>query len=152
MTKLNFISIIAGGLLVSNLLLVGFVILRPNTPERHPEPREIIIQKLDFDEEQVAAYEELIHEHRTQIRETDQQIRKLKNRLYSSLAAPTPPAEKDSLIRELGRMQMQIEEINYRHFSEIRSLCRPDQLGRFETLSREIAGLFARHPRKKPHR
>jgi len=146
MSKATFISIIAGGLLLSNLLLAGFIVLRAPRPERHKQPREIIIERLHLDEGQTAAYGQLIQWHRSHIREADRQIMMLKNRLYRTLNEPAGQQEKDSLIKELGRMQMRIEQVNYQHFSDIRKICRDDQLKDYEALTTEIARLFAPPP------
>ena len=39
-------------------------------------------------------------------------------------------------------LQKEVEMINYDHFSDIRALCRPDQMDNFNTLAQELAQIF----------
>lgn len=149
MNKIKLLSVLAIGLLISNLLLLLFIIMHnPNRP-REGGPKNIISEKLHFDELQKSEYEKLITSHRKKIRDTEQQIMILKNQLYSTIAKNTDKAVKDSLISELGKAQMQIEQIHYQHFGDIKKLCKENQQEAFLNLSQEIASLFGQpHPRK----
>lgn len=152
MQKSTFISILAVGLLVSNLLLVGFIMYNKaahnpdgNHPgqQRHEGPRNIIIERLNFSEEQVAKYDELIHWHRGEVRRTDHKIMELKNELYNTLGNNTDSNTKASIIAAIGTTQEKIERIHYKHFEDIRALCTDQQKPAFDALTKEIASLFA---------
>ncbi len=139
---------LAIGLLLSNLLLISFILMHnPNRP-RGGGLNNVIIEKLHFDELQKSGYEKLITLHKKEIRDTEQRVMTLKNQLYGTIAKDTDKAVKDSLISELGKAQMQIEQVHYQHFEGIKKLCKENQQEAFLALSQEIASLFAPPPRK----
>lgn len=156
MEKTKFISILAIGLLLSNLVLVGFIVMnKPQQllppPPQHEGPRNTIIERLHFDEKQVVEYDKMIEWHRTNIRETDQKIADLKKQLYSTLNSLDNTNVKDSLIAAIAIAHQVVEHIHYKHFEDIKQLCNSDeQKAAFEELTKEIAALFA--PHRPPHK
>jgi len=148
MSKMKLLSIAVLGLLLLNFGTLAFLFLnKPPHPPMGPGPGEegpkrIIIERLGFDKEQVAQYEQLIDEHRKTIRELDGQIRETKNNLYATLSSASQ-SNKDSLQTRLGEIQKQIETTHYSHFADIKKLCRPDQLKKFDELTRDLARFFA---------
>jgi len=152
MNKVKLLSILSVGLLLANITLLWFLLSnkpKHGGPEPNGGPRNIIIKKLDFDENQVKQYESLIQWHRDEIDKSQEQIVVLKNELYSTLVDSTA-ATKDSLINKISDVQKNIETIHYKHFQDIKNLCKPNQLAAFEKLSKEIAALFAPpHPPKR---
>ena len=150
MSRTKLVSILAVGLLLSNLVLVGYILFRkPPRPDREG-PRRIIIEKLHFDEAQQKQYDDLIFWHRTEIGKAEDAVMQLKGQLYQKLSG-TDTTGKDSLIIELGKMQEHIEQVHFKHFTDIKHLCRPDQMGYYEKLTHEIAELFAPHGINRKH-
>ncbi|WPV69975.1 hypothetical protein [Chitinophaga sp. LS1] len=148
MSKIKLLSIAVVGLLVLNLGTLAFLFFTRPYPMDEPErnfhrdgPKRIIIERLHFDNGQVAQYEMLIAAHRKRIGELDDQIRQAKNYLYSSLAEVSI-WQRDSLMVRLGELQQQVESTHYEHLVEIKKLCRPEQLPYFKLLSRDFAKLF----------
>ncbi|WP_284652166.1 hypothetical protein [Flavobacterium terrisoli] len=154
-TKLLTISVI--GLLLLNLGTLGFLFL--NGPKDHrlphegrPKPKEIIIEKLHFDANQKTAYEKLIHWHRGEINRLDDSIRQTKNELYSGLDETEINVKtKDSLIALLNSYQKQIEETHFKHFEDIKKLCKPEQQEDFKALTEELSRIFGPKPRGPRH-
>lgn len=149
MSKIKLLAIAVVGLLIVNLATVAFLLLRK--PFQHPEgrppveqagPKNIIVDKLHFDEEQVAQYEALIEQHQEKIKSLNDSINIAKNELYSTLTRDNFIG-KDSLIDRLGFLQRQVELTHYDHFASIRAICKPDQLEAFNNLTKELAGFFA---------
>lgn len=151
MSRTKLVGILAVGLLLSNLLLAGYILFRRPPHADLGGPRSIIIEKLHFDEAQQRQYDELIYRHRSEIGKAEDVVMQLKQQLYRKLAG-ADTAGKDSIINELGKMQMHMERVHYKHFTDIKNLCRPDQLRYYDQLTHEIAGLFGppqinrRHP------
>jgi hypothetical protein len=113
-----------------------------------PKPKEIIVEKLHFDTNQQADYEQLIQQHRKEITTTEDHIKNAKNQLYLLLNDETVDvAKKDSLISLLSTYQKEIETIHFNHFRDIKKLCKPEQLNDFIELTEELSHLFS-----KPHR
>lgn len=156
MTKTRMLTIAVAGLLLVNFGLLAFLVFsRPGnsfrgTGPRHGTegPKEIIIKKLDFNKEQVAAYEQLIDGHKANIQKLNDEVRNTKNKLYATLANDTALSA-DSLTNRLGTLQVQIEKLHYDHFAAIAKLCGPDQKDKFQDLTKELANYFEL-PRNPP--
>lgn len=154
MSKLKLLTIAVIGLLIMNIAVVGFLLMRkpPHPPGERPlmtqegGPRNIIIERLHFDGDQVEEYEKLITEHQSAIRQIDDSIRMMKNELYHTLTSDSF-AGKDSLVDRLGILQKEIELTHYDHFARIKKICKPAQMEEFNKLTEELARLFA--PGKK---
>ena len=144
MNKVKILSIISVGLLVANLLLIGFLVLRKPPHRAGGGPKKMVIEKLQFDENQIKKYEKMITWHRTEIQKSEGQMLALKHQLYATLTDTAASAQKDSLIAEIGRLQVAIENIHYKHFQDIKSLCTPAQQPYFEDFTEEITRLFPR--------
>ena len=154
MSKLKWLSTAAIGLLLINLCLVLFLFLGkpPHAQEgRRPYeqgPKNKIIDMLRFDKDQVEKYENLIKQHRTSVRLLEEGIREVKSKLYLTLNEKGSGA-KDSLVNQLGDLQMQIENVHYNHFLEIKRLCKPNQQAYFTELTGNLVEFF--HPEKQGH-
>lgn len=133
--------------MISNMLLVAFILLK-KTPQ-HSGPRNLIIERLKFDENQIQQYDELISQHRRQIREKRHEMTDLKTQYYSLLKSEDKK-NGDSLINEIGKLSMETEKINYKHFQDIKRICRPDQMKNFDNLIDDFENLFNR-PDKPLH-
>lgn len=156
MKKTKLLTIAVIGLLLINLGTLGFLLLNGN--DHHPphggrpEPKYEIIEKLHFDAAQQKEYDKLIEWHRANIGETDEEIREAKNELYSQLSQPQIDLKaKDSLIAVINSSQKKIEEINFKHFEDIKKLCHKNQLDDFNALSEELAKLFAPQNHRPKH-
>jgi len=149
MSRTRFLSWLVIGLLLTNILLVGFIVLRQPGSHVPRMPREIIIERLNFTNEQVIAYDGLINWHRSEIRKADDQILALKTHLYSGISGKISQVHNDSLIAEISKLQVRVEGIHYKHFRDIRNLCTPGQQPYFEELLKDIASIFYK-PKKGP--
>ncbi len=148
MNKTKLLTIFSIVLLAINLMLVGFILFKTPLRKGSEGPRDIIIEKLHFNNDQTIAYDTLISLHRIDIREQDQIIRQLKNNLYSALNSPFDTLRNDSLITLIGNAQQNIERIHYHHFQDIKKLCKPEQQKSFEALTKELSSMFNRGPKR----
>jgi predicted nucleic acid-binding protein len=149
MDKIKILTYAVIALLVLNLATIGFVASKPGDRHR-PEPREIIIEKLHFDETQQKEYEQLIDWHRGQIKKLDEKIRETKKELYAQLVKNELETKtKDSLITTIAVYQKQIETTHFKHFQDIKKLCRKDQIQSYIDLTAELSQLFSPKPPKR---
>lgn len=154
-TKLLTITVI--GLFLINLATLGFLFLNGPKPggmphEGRPLPKDIIIDKLHFDANQQKEYEKLIRWHREEIDQLDDSIRQTKNKLYSGLSESNLNIKtKDSLIALLNAYQKQVEETHFKHFEDIKKLCKPNQQEDFMALTIELSRIFAPRPHRPRH-
>ena len=149
MDKIKILTYAVIALLVLNLTTIGFVLSRPGARHR-AEPRKIIIEKLQFDENQQKEYEQLIFWHRGQINELDEKIRNTKKELYAQLIKnEIEEKTNDSLITIISVFQKQIEATHFKHFQDIKKVCRKDQMQNYTDLTAELSRLFSPKPPKR---
>ncbi len=149
MDKIKILTYAVIALLVLNLATIGFVVSRPEARHR-AEPRKIIIEKLQFDENQQKEYEQLIFWHRGQINELDEKIRNTKKELYAQLIKnEIEEKTNDSLITIISVFQKQIEATHFKHFQDIKKVCRKDQMQNYTDLTAELSRLFSPKPPKR---
>lgn len=162
MEKMKLLTFTVIGLLLLNLSTIGFLYLN-HTGNSHTEvrltegsrpfdnrlkPNQIIIKKLHFDSEQQKHYQKLIQLHRQEITALEREIRKTKNSLYSQLVYPTIASKtKDSLIDVIANSQKKIEATHFKHFNDIKALCKKEQLNDFYNLTEELSKIFAGKPK-----
>ena len=157
MTKIKILSISVVALIILNVCLLGFMFLqgpphppKPFPPHREQEgPKELIIEQLHLNDDQINVYQKLIDAHQEKIKALDRNIRETKNNLYAELNNDTS-AKKDSLMLSISKYQLEIENTHYNHFLEIKKLCNPDQLKYFEELTKELAFYFRPNKNQPP--
>ena len=146
MNKSKFLILVVIVLLISNGILFFILIKEHNKNEG---PKEIIIEKLHFDKEQVKNYETYIQQHRKAVNANEAVMNKLRAKLFQELRNNQQDTVKiDSLISVIGKQQMIAENINYNHFLEIKKMCKPSHQKDFEELTNEIVKLFSNKERK----
>lgn len=152
-TKLLTFGIIV--LFLLNLGTLGFLLL--SSPKAHyplghgrdgrSKPREIIIEKLHFDPAQIKEYDKLIQWHRSHISEMEDKIRETKNEFYLQLNEnPVNEKTKDSLINALALYQKEIESVHFKHFQDIKKVCKNEQMEDFSSLTKELSRMFSKPP------
>jgi periplasmic protein CpxP/Spy len=131
MNRKYYYLIIICLLLISNFVLLYFFIQKPKLPLNPEGPRRMIIEKLQFDDQQILSYQILIDQHRKEIKENDIQILNLKKELYSYLKSKNNDQKIDFLTTEIGKVQSRIEATHFRHFQQIKALCKPGSAFQF---------------------
>ena len=149
MNKTKFYLLLIAALTVLNgiMLFLHFI-----PPLKQNGPKNIIIKKLQFDDQQIKKYDILVTAHRVRTRVNEAQINNLKNSLYQELTQViSDSSEIDNLVHGIAELQKKAEIINFRHFQDIKKLCKPDQLPYFKKLVGELSQLFSdtRPPLKK---
>jgi Spy/CpxP family protein refolding chaperone len=154
-SKLNSIAIIV--LIVLNICTLGFIFFNSSKNHRPPmdrmNPKDIIIKKLHLDESQQKDFTKLIEWHQSEIQKHDKEIVNAKKSLYGLLTNNEIDLKsKDSLITVINLNQKQIEETHFKHFEDIKKLCKPEQLDDFKEFSKELGRLFAPNKQRKEKR
>ncbi|AWA28982.1 hypothetical protein HYN48_02150 [Flavobacterium magnum] len=152
MKKVKVLTVFCITLVALNLLLIATTLMerREHRGKRPDDKKNTVIHELHFDKAQITEYEKLIDWHRSHVRNADAKIMAVKNRLYESLAGTeTDWRRNDSLMAEIGKVQVEIEHIHYKHFQDIKSLCRKDQLPYYNSMATRIAAIFS-NPKPRP--
>lgn len=162
MNKFKFLTYSIIGLLFLNIGIICFLFF--SRPNRRPiqmnrSPKEIIVEKLHFDSNQIDKYETIIKIHKDQIDSLDMRNKVIKSELYSQLKSPVvAKAKKDSIINLFLVNQKRIEELHFKHFQDIKNICKTSQLQDFNSLTEELSKMFSnqnskpRGPGRNPSR
>ena len=146
MEKQKLLTFAVIGLLLLNTGLLAMLWLTPKDHKRE-RPHDFIIRSLQLDPTQQQQYEALIPLHRQQVEQLRHESHGMQRELIGLLKAPAPDLKKaDSIAELIAHNRKEIELINFRHFSDIRALCRPEQQKLFDSLTDQIVALFRPPP------
>ena len=151
-TKLLTIAVIVLIILnVSTLVFIAYSRTMHRGPRHQDEgPRQEVIAQLHFDKQQQQQYGKLIEKHQKIISQLDRKILETKNRLYLQLIKTSVDNQvEDSLITVIVGYQKQIEEAHFKHFHDLKKICKPGQLEYYYDLTTELTLLFSKKQHEK---
>ncbi len=129
---------VLGGLLFLNLGLLLYILFNKNgTSERRP-PRAYFEETLGFSPEQRQKFELLKEEHQEMMMLKNQQIRILKDKLFSRFGNDKTFDEAEQLAVKIGILVSEIDLETRKHFEEVRDLCSDDQKEKFDKSMRDM--------------
>mgnify|MGYP006108241167 FL=1 len=130
MNKQNFYIIIIGVLILINLTLM-WLFFNQNNSSKKCGPRDMIIEALHFDDEQIREYDLLIKDHRIL-------MFKVKSELYNFRKSYFL-TDSDSALSLLSNSYSNLENINKNHINEIMEICNSSQKEDFRIVIKENA-------------
>lgn len=145
MKNQKYLKIIILLLLISNLFLLGFLFF--NKPGKKEGPRNLIIKKLHFSQEQIKKYDILIADHRSKMSQNREDVIRMRTELYRNLN--NKAFEDEALIDEIAEREKSAEVINYQHFVSVRKICNTEQQKYFDDLVMDFAKLFPKTQTRK---
>ena len=105
-----------------------------------PHARLYLEKEVGFNEQQIATYRELRDEHLHELRDLRDSVKALKQQFFNKIPdTKIAPEEITKLTKELGDKMAKVDKITFEHFQEVRKICTPEQLKKFD----EIIGNFA---------
>ena len=121
------------------------------TPQQMPaQPFEYISKELNLDQSQQEAYKKLRDQHQAVQRLMQDSIRKAKDVFFELLQKP---GVSDSLLRVTDKrstdLVAEMDIITFKHFQQVRELCKPEQQKRFDAIIKEVLHRMS-GPRKGP--
>jgi protein CpxP len=129
---------VLGGLLFLNLSLLLYILLNKNgSPGRQP-PRVVFEETLDFSPDQREQFEILKKEHQQMMVLKNQQIRKLKDKLFTNLGVDNTSNQAKELAVKVGILVSEIDLETRMHFEEVRAICNDDQKAKFDITIQEM--------------
>ena len=138
-SKSKILITIIGILLITNIALVSFYFLNRPAPNKPRADRAAMISaflknELGFNQEQLTQYDSLNARHRIIIKAKFDEIRMDKENEFKQL---TQDNFSDSSINNSASSftgkQKEIEITMFKYFKDIRNLCTPQQLPKFDT-------------------
>jgi protein CpxP len=140
-------------LLITNLVMLGlFFKMKNDIPEQNRKLgfTEKLKNDVGFSEKQMAVFEPKKKAFWTSIRERFDQIKKTKEDFYSEMYHPNTP---DSILEVkadvIGTQQKELDLQVIRHFKDIRKLCTPEQLPKYDSLLPQIIKRMTERPERR---
>lgn len=144
-------------LLVANIALVSFLLLRKNCDdknEKRPDRKTIIAgflkNEIGFDAAQLQQYDTLSNRHKENMKKMMDSLRNPKDKQFKELAqANFSDSAMNSIASQSAVSQKAMELQMFAHLKKIRLLCKPEQLPRFDSLFGKILNRKGGDARKK---
>lgn len=147
MNKIKTLKIIIGLLLMINLGLLSFFFIRKGPPHHHgsDKGKAQIKKTFNFDDNQMIAFEESRAEHKDKSKTLTRNLHEV-SKVYYSTADKVKQA---ALLDSITTISRQIYLANDEHFSDIRTICRPDQEKHMGKFINTLINRKGRKPKKK---
>ena len=130
MNKQKFYIIIIGVLILINLTLM-WLFFNQNNSSKKCGPRDMIIEALHFDDEQIREYDLLIKDHRILMRKGKSELYNFRKSYFLN--------DSDSALSLLSNSYSNLENINKNHINEIMEICNSSQKEDFRIVIKENA-------------
>ena len=142
------IAIAAGMFLVSSALAF-FYFTKP--PRHHGPIDKFLISEIGFDEKQTEAFQKLKEEHHSAVMEITQKEKPLRDAFENLLKSDQPDTNAaDSIAKQMANSMYEIHMITFRHFADVRKLCRDDQKPKFDRIIGDILRRMGAKPTPPP--
>ncbi|HET9826840.1 MAG TPA: periplasmic heavy metal sensor, partial [Chitinophagaceae bacterium] len=138
---------------VANLaVMLYFFVFRHRTEHHGSRPVTEFVQKeLDFTPDQTAKFRQLRDQHKQAIKPLMEDMKKLKDSLYSLLNGPqVNDSAVTSLTNKIGEKQKEWEVMIFHHLQKVRAICDSSQLPKFDTLVHHMINRGPWMARKRP--
>lgn len=156
LTKNKFIAAIVIVLLVANTVSIAYLWMnsKESNKNKREAPFEFLVRETGMDKAQQDQYFKLVHLHRKEVAETRDNVKKAKEHFYGLLQQNNVPDSLISVSAKLVASEIeQIELINFRHFQQVRAICRKgEQQDKFDAVIREVLDMMAPRPGHPPMR
>jgi hypothetical protein len=150
MNKHKFYISIILLLLLSNAVLIYGFLHRPKQPPMQVSPKEVVVKALHFDDAQIEKYDGIINVHQELILDLKKELNRNRQLLYAQLSKPKNDTSTAIILQSVANLELKIEEVHFKHFLDIKSICRDDQMPDFEQLCNELNQLFGSQMPKQP--
>lgn len=148
MTKDNFYKIVIFLLLFINIGILAFLWVdrkqdKPGIDQHHqgPPPHDrMIIERLELDEKQIGQFEELKHEHHSQMVAIQHQSAKLHQDMFLLLKTKeVDTTYRDSILSQLQVLDTKKELATFEHFQKLRGILAAEQQASFDEFVEELS-------------
>ncbi len=148
LSNIKFLWIIILILIALNIASVTAVWLKEKGNEA-PVLRERVMmnrrdhflkRELNFTMLQQVKFDSLLDKHRDQLELKMEEIRTLREELMSMMRNQEFTGEAESIVRQIGEKQSELELLNYKHFKEVLDICNEEQKQIFLQTVRRAVG------------
>ena len=151
MKPLQFYKYATWGLLLLNVLIVGFFFLGPPPNGAHrggsgPRATEL----LNLDEQQNQLFLASAKSHETKMNDITKEQKALLTAYFNHLVSNAPTTNKNDLLTQYEQLESQKIKQTYQHFSEIKNILNTEQEADFEVFINDILRFLLPDKRKNP--
>ena len=149
--------VIIGILLIANIAMLSFFLMKKdngrneNRPDRKAMIADFLKKEIGFNQAQLQQYDTLSDRHRDNVRKMYDNHRSSKDNQFKQLAAGN---FSDSIINNVADQSAASQKIMelqmFNHLKNIRALCTPEQLPKFDSLFVKILNRRGGEVRKRP--
>lgn len=149
--------VIIGILLIANIAMLSFFLMKKDNgrnekrPDRKAMIADFLKKEIGFNQAQLQQYDTLSDRHRDNVRKMYDNHRSSKDNQFKQLAASN---FSDSIINNMADQSAASQKIMelqmFNHLKNIRALCTPEQLPKFDSLFVKILNRRGGEGRKKP--
>ena len=143
-------------LLVANIAMVSFFLLKKDGGKRDKKPEwktvisGFLKNEIGFDTVQLKQYESLSDRHKDNMKKLMDSLRSTKEKEFKELAAVDfSDSAMNTVADRSAATQKTIELKMFNHLRNIRLLCKPEQLPKFDSLFGKVLNRRGGDPKKK---
>ena len=152
-TQNKFLVLLVAILLVANLglMLYFFGFKNRHAPERSRPMSDFVQKELGLNPDQTEKFKQLRDEHRAAVKPVVDEMKRLKDSLYSLLQNPQASDSTAKVIaKRIGEKQEEFEILIYHHFEKVREICDSSQLPKLDTLVHRMINRWPWMRKKRP--
>jgi protein CpxP len=144
------ITIIAVLLITNLVMLLLFFRMNKSEPQKSPGFTERLKKDVGFTAEQMKVYEPKKDTFWANMRKRFDEIKTTKQAFYKYMYDPSVT---DSVLNAeadvIGRQQAELDQFVVKHFKEVRTMCTPEQLPKYDSLLPLIIERMTTRPKRK---
>ena len=148
--------VIIGILLVANIAMVSFFLLKKDGGKRDKKPEwktvisGFLKNEIGFDTVQLKQYDSLSDRHKDNMKNLMDSLRSTKEKQFKELAAVNfSDSAMNAVADRSAATQKTMELKMFNHLRNIRLLCKPEQLPKFDSLFGKVLNRKGGDPKKK---
>lgn len=133
-----------GILLLTNIILVVFFVGKKDgdkprgSRDRSTWVRDFLKDSVGFNEQQLTQYDQLRQQNRENMRPLFEDLGNAKLKFYEMVTQPATDSANQAAAALIGEKQKALDMAFFNHFKQVRSLCTPEQLPKYDSQVQHI--------------
>lgn len=136
-------NIFIGVLLLTNVISISLLVKSNYRSDRHwnkekksKKRDQFIIDKIGFDSSQADQFKEMKENHLKELCSYRDQLNLHRKDMFSNLSNDS--FDINAYSQKISNIQSEMDKMAFIHFKEMRTICRPDQLQKFDQVMQKI--------------
>ncbi len=127
-------------LLAANLAFIGWHFLGRSRPHHHERRGpELLFTRLGFDAQQRAAATKMVENHASAIRPVQDSLKQARTELFRLTTEKKSDSLLSAQLEKVSELKRKEDSLTIIHFIALRSLCKPDQMEKFDHFLKRVA-------------